>query len=131
MLITYDGGMRFSVQTDNHSFVIDQPVDGDGEDAGPSPTELLAASVGSCVGTFILYYLHKRNLDAAGLRIEVNYTYAERPRRMDRIETRVFLPPHIGDEHLPGLQKFAQECTIHNTLHGAPEVPITFTRDMT
>ncbi|HOF88747.1 MAG TPA: OsmC family protein [Armatimonadota bacterium] len=129
MLITYDGGMRFTVQAGAHTIVIDQPVRGGGEDAGPSPTELLAASAGSCVGTFILYYLRKRDLDGTGLRIEVNYTYAEHPRRMDRIETRVFLPPQIDDEHLPGLSKFAQECTVHNTLHGMPEVPIAFVRD--
>ena len=131
MHITYDGGMRFSVRAGNHTIVIDQPVTGGGEDAGPSPTDLLAASVGSCVGTFILYYLQKHDLDGTGMRVEVNYTYAERPRRMDRIETRVVLPPQIGDEHLPGITKFAQACTVHNTLHGAPDVPIEFVRDVT
>lgn len=128
MLITYDGGMRFTVQAGNHALVIDQPVPGGGEDAGPSPTDLLAASVGSCVGTFILYYLRKHHLDGAGLRIEVEYRYAEHPRRMDRILTRVTLPAQIGDEHLPGIEKHAQACTVHNTLHYPVETPIEFVR---
>jgi uncharacterized OsmC-like protein len=128
MEITYTGGMQFQVEAEGHTLLVDQPVDGGGADSGPSPTALLAASVGTCVGTFILFYCRKHSLDATEMRISVEYSYANAPRRMDRIATRVTLPPQIGDEHLPGLEKFAHACTVHNTLLQTAELPLELVR---
>jgi putative redox protein len=46
--VTSAGGLRMNITTGSgHTLVSDEPVDKGGEDAGPSPYELLLASLGS------------------------------------------------------------------------------------
>ncbi|MFJ1708407.1 OsmC family protein [Kitasatospora sp. NPDC088346] len=40
---------RYEIAARGHRLVVDQPVEAGGQDTGPTPTELFAASLASCV----------------------------------------------------------------------------------
>jgi len=61
------GKVGSRAQVDGHAFVFDQPrsVPG-GEDRGPSPLDVMAASAAACAHYFAAAYLHGRGLATEG-----------------------------------------------------------------
>lgn len=124
MDVTYDGRMQFTLHERDHAVTVDVPPALGGNDAGMSPVDLFAGAFGACVGYYALVYCRKHHLDAAGLRVRVEYTLAEHPKRVDLIRARLRIPATIGAEHYHGIKALAKACIIHATLHTPPETQI-------
>jgi len=132
MDIIYDGGMRFTIHERGHDIAVDMPLAAGGTDTGLLPTELLSGALGSCIGYYVLAYFRKNNLDPTGLRIEIAHEMTEeRPRRVSRITTCVYLPTDVSEEHWPGIKSYADRCTIHNSLLQPMELPVEICREVT
>lgn len=65
LAVTHVSGDRFAIQVRGHRLVVDQPVADGGQDAGPTPTELFAASLAACVGFYAERFLRRHDLEAA------------------------------------------------------------------
>jgi uncharacterized OsmC-like protein len=52
---------------------------------------------------------------------------ADRPARVSAIRIAIKAPTDLPDERLPAFLAVARGCTVHNTLHHAPEVDIELT----
>lgn len=106
-------GERFSVDLtlrDGYTFAVDfndanvPPILVDelpplGEANGPNPARLLAAAVGSCLGSSLLFCLRKSRIEAANLRTTVEGTIVRNERGRMRIGSmRVRLAPELTDE---------------------------------
>ncbi|MBI5779820.1 MAG: OsmC family protein [Planctomycetes bacterium] len=126
MNIAYTGGMRFDARARNHTIVVDQPKDGGGQDAGPTPPELFVASLGSCVGVYALWFCQKRKIPYEGMKINVNWSKAATPpARVDRIEIKIILPQGCPTEHKAHFIASVEKCLVHNSITQAPEIKIT------
>ncbi|HXJ22885.1 MAG TPA: OsmC family protein [Polyangia bacterium] len=121
------GKVGSKVTIDGHELVFDQPasVPG-GEDRGPSPLDVMSASVGACAHYFAAAYLHGRGLSPAGLTVEVA---AEKERvplaRIGRLEIRVQAPAGLSDRHLAGIARAIESCPAYGTLLSPPTVLIS------
>jgi uncharacterized OsmC-like protein len=104
--------------------VVDQPTEMNGDDLGPTPTELFVASLASCVGFYARRYLHRHELDATGLSVEVSYAMATKPSRVGEVTLRIVVPAGVPMERQAALLAMAGHCTVHNTLTVTPEVRI-------
>jgi putative redox protein len=100
-----------------HRLTADEPTEHGGDDEGPSPQELLAASLASCVAITMEMYAKRKGWNLDGLQVDVDYTPAERgcPTRF-KLVTR--LPAHLGEEQVAKLQAVAAKCPVHRTLEG-------------
>jgi putative redox protein len=100
-----------------HSLTVDEPDDSGGDDEGPSPQELLAASLASCTAITMEMYAKRKGWDINGLAVECEYTPAERgcPTRFD---LTLRLPAHLSEEQLERLRVIAAKCPVHRTLEG-------------
>ena len=56
----------------------DEPKDEGGEDAGPSPQELLAASLASCTAITMEMYAQRKGWDIGDVTVDVDYEPAQR-----------------------------------------------------
>jgi len=120
IVVTHDGGVRFTAQVRGHRIVVDQPERAGGADTGPAPIELLGASLGTCVALYVQQFCQARGLSSAGMRVEVMQLGAQNPNRIGEFGVRVELPDGIPDQYLPMLERVAKSCPAHNTLvHGA------------
>ena len=54
--VAYRSGKKFVVTCRGKQIIIDQPVESGGNDEGMSPPETFIASVGSCMGVYVLNY---------------------------------------------------------------------------
>jgi putative redox protein len=124
----YLEGKKFETVVGRHRILSDQPVTGGGTDAGPSPPELLLASLGTCAGHYAIEYLHARSLPVTGLEIRVSAEKGASPARLASFRIEVSLPG-IEERHRLGLERAVKTCLIHNTLKTNPTVEIEVTAD--
>ena len=81
------------------TLVTDAPADNAGLARSFSPTDLMAASVGTCVVTILGIAAERRAVDIGGCRFRVKKEMVADPdRRIARLETTVWLPAHIAGE---------------------------------
>jgi putative redox protein len=124
MVVTHEGGLKFAAQIRGHRLVVDQPA-GAGEDAGPTPIELLGASLGTCVALYVQQFCETRGLPHAGMRVEVQQLGAQNPGRIGKFEVRVTLPEELPAQYAEMVQRVARSCPAHNTLTHGAEVEVT------
>ena len=109
--------LRHDVKVRRHTITADEPKDHGGEDAGPSPQELLAASLASCVAITVEMYARRKGWDVAGLSVDCEYTPAERG-SVTHFNLVMKMPAHLTDEQVEKLQVIAAKCPVHRTLEG-------------
>jgi putative redox protein len=56
-------GYEHEIEIRQHRLIADEPEDEGGGDAGPKPTELLAASLASCTATTVEMYLDRKDVE--------------------------------------------------------------------
>ena len=100
-----------------HRMTADEPEDMGGEDMGPSPQELLAASLASCTAITIEMYAKRKGWNLDGLQVDCDYTPAERG-AVTRFELVMRMPAHLSDDQVERLQTIAAKCPVHRTLEG-------------
>ena len=109
--LTHDVSVR------KHRMTADEPEDMGGEDMGPSPQELLAASLASCTAITMEMYAKRKGWNVDGLAVGVDYQPAERG-AVTRFELIMKMPAHLSDEQVRKLQVIAAKCPVHRTLEG-------------
>ena len=111
------GSFKQVVRVRDHLLTADEPTDLGGEDAGPSPQELLAAALASCTAITMEMYAQRKGWDIGGVEVECTYTPAERgcPTRFDLI---LRIPDAIPQDVVDRLQVIAAKCPVHRTLDG-------------
>jgi putative redox protein len=114
---TRESGYRHVVRVRSHDLSIDEPTETGGTDNGPSPQELLAASLASCTAVTMEMYASRKSWDLSGVEVACEYTPAERgcPTRFKLV---LRLPESLTDEQVERLRVIAAKCPVHRTLDG-------------
>ncbi|MFC8242132.1 OsmC family protein [Streptomyces chartreusis] len=115
----------YTVDIRGHQVQVDQPVEAGGTDTAPTPTELFAASLATCIAFYAGRFLHRHGLGQAGLRVRTEFTMAtDRPARIASLRVAVVPPPDLPEQRRAALLAVASHCTVHNTLRQAPRIEI-------
>lgn len=122
--VDYLGGEAYAVTARGHALLTDQPVTAGGTDTAMTPTELLIASLSSCVAFYAGRYLARHGLNRDGLHVTTMFTTTDHPARVDKATLRIAVPGGIPPHRERALLAVASHCTVHNTLRQAPEVTI-------
>jgi putative redox protein len=114
---TREDGFRHVVRIRSHDVTADEPTESGGSDAGPSPQELLAASLASCTAVTMEMYASRKRWDIGGVEVACEYTPAERgcPTRFKLV---LRLPEQLSDEQVERLRIIAAKCPVHRALDG-------------
>lgn len=114
-----NSGKTFTHRVDirNHELTVDERDERGGEDHGPSPEELLAASLASCTAITMEMYAKRKGWDIGTVEVGVEYAPAERgcPTKF-KLDLR--LPATCTEEQRERLQVIAAKCPVHRTLEG-------------
>jgi putative redox protein len=111
------GKFEHEVRVREHRLTADEPEDIGGRDVGPSPEELLAASLASCTAITMQMYADRKGWDMTGVEVDCDYTPAERG-RPTMFGLVLKLPESLSDEQVERLLVIAAKCPIHRTLEG-------------
>jgi len=117
-------GDRFAIDVRGHTITVDQPIEAGGADTAPTPTELFAAGLGSCVAFYARRYLARHEISSEGLAVSLSFEMGGRPNRVTRIGIEITPPAEMPAERLDAFLAVASHCTVHNTLVDAPEIEV-------
>jgi putative redox protein len=108
---------KHDVHIGKHRVRVDEPTDSGGDDTGPSPQELLAASLASCTAATIEMYADRKGWDIGPIEVEVEYGPADRgcPTKFSLV---MRLPEGLTEEQITRLKVIAAKCPVHRTLDG-------------
>jgi putative redox protein len=114
---TRSGNLRQAIRIRDFNLTIDEPSDKGGEDSGPSPQEMLAASLAACTAITMEMYAKRKGWDVGDVEVACDYTPAERgcPTRFNLV---MRFPDSMTDEQMERLRVIAAKCPIHRTLEG-------------
>jgi len=110
-------GFRHTLKIRHHELTSGETPDHGGGDEGPSPQELLAASLAACTAVTMEMYADRKGWDIGGVEVGVDYTPAERgcPTRFGLV---LKFPGNLTDEQVDRLRAIAAKCPVHRTLEG-------------
>jgi putative redox protein len=122
--VRHERGDRFAIAMRGHVVHVDQPREAGGEDSGPTPTELLLASLASCVAFYARRYLSRHGLDETGLGVVASAEMGSSPARVTSMTVSIQPPATFPADRRPALLAVASACTVHNTLLASPAVAV-------
>ena len=111
------GTFKHDIEVGSHHVVADEPEDQGGTDDGPSPQELLAASLASCTAVTIEMYADRKGWAIGDVSVDVNYEPAQRG-SPTRFEMEVRLPKELPEDQRERLMQIAAKCPVHRALEG-------------
>ena len=111
------GTLRQAVKVGQHELVVDEPRAKGGNDEGPDPQELLAASLAACTAITMEMYAERKGWDIGDVEVGCNYQAAERG-SPTQFELILRFPDSLDQDQVDRLQVIAAKCPIHRTLDG-------------
>ena len=109
-----DGTLRHEIDVNaRHTITTDEPTSLGGTDTAPTPHELLAATLASCVSTMIMLYAQRHAWDLGETQVEVEYDADTTPRH---VEVTLRLPDGLTADQIKRLQRVAQSCPVRRAL---------------
>lgn len=92
-----------------------------------SALQMFATSFALCTASVLMGYGEQLDVGTDELRVQMTWDVAARPNRISSIRMEVIWP-EVPETRLAAAERAAAQCTIHNTLHHAPEVKTSVRR---
>lgn len=127
--MTYRGNLRTEAThlQSGDTIITDAPLDNKGKGEAFSPTDLVAAALGSCILTLIGISAEAHNFDIQGTKVDITKTMVSNPRRIGEIEVILNLP---HDNYSPRekrlIESAARTCPVSKSLHPETKQTIIF-----
>jgi len=119
--VTVISEFKYGVQVaaGHHRLTADEPASQGGGDTGPSPYELLLASLGACTSITLRMYAGRKEWDLGKITVGLRFTRdADRNERIDR---RMSFSKPLSAEQKARLVEIAGKTPVTRTLaHGLP-----------
>jgi putative redox protein len=108
-------GYEHELEIREHRLISDEPEDRGGGDAGPTPTELLAASLASCTAITIEMYADHKGWELGQVEVSVDFGTPSSD-GSPRFQVEIKVPAELSDEQRERILVIAGKCPVHRTL---------------
>lgn len=128
LMIEHEEAMCFAAGSGEHRITIDLPEPQGGSGRGLAPPQLFMASLGTCIGVYVVDYCESVGVPSRGLKIHMRWEQMSRPKRIGRIHAEVLMPDaDIEPQRLAAIRRVAEQCLLINTLRQAPAFDVDVT----
>jgi putative redox protein len=108
-------GYEHEIEIREHRLIVDEPQEKGGSDQGPTPAELLAASLASCTAITIEMYAARKEWGLGTVEVTVEFTEAtaDDPPNFD---VQITLGAELSEETQQKILTIAGKCPVHRAL---------------
>ena len=113
--IVYKNNLRTEAVhlSSGEAIITDAPVDNNGKGEAFSPTDLVAAALGSCMITIMGIAAQKHNIDISGTSASVKKIMGSNPRKIDEVVIDISMSNHLNENDRKRLERAALSCPVH------------------
>lgn len=118
--IIYEGNLRTRMTHlySGTEVITDAPLDNQGLAQAFSPTDLVAAALGSCMITIMGIKARDMQLDIKGTEVEITKVMAANPRRISEVHVTIkFSSNNFSEKDRTILENAALTCPVAKSLH--------------
>ena len=124
VVVSSGSGLAQEIISGNHRWRADEPVPF-GTDTGPSPYELLLASLGACTSMTLRLYAQRKGMDLQRVTVRLRHfrIHAEdcidcetKQGFVEHIDREIELSGTLDDAQKLRLLEIAERCPVHRTL---------------
>ena len=124
-------GYTTDIMAGKHGMIADESEDLGGADFGPSPYELLNASLGACTAMTLQMYARRKKweLDEVQVHLSFSRSYKEdcdhcdvKDRRLEVFDREIEIKGNLDQTQVDRLLEIANKCPVHRTLEASAEV---------
>lgn len=125
----YSGNLRCELQHNSSKSIIstDAPKDNKGKGERFSPTDLLAASLGSCMLTIIAIRAAEKNIEIGNPSFSIAKVMNLKPRKVKLIKVEIEFQVPLNKKEREYLETEAKSCPVALSLSKETEQQIIFT----
>jgi uncharacterized OsmC-like protein len=131
VVVSSASGLTQEITSGPYHFTADEPSELGGGGVGPSPYELLLASLGACTSMTLRLYASRKSWDLQQITVRLRHSRVhaadcidcEKKRPfLDRIEREIQVTGSLSDEQKARLQVIAESCPVHRTLTSSSDI---------
>lgn len=115
------GKFQVRVETGEHSFLMDEPVDYGGLSSGPSPFDMLGAALSACTLMTMKLYADRKDWVLDDVSVRVTHRKSS-PQARDQFERTIRFGTVLSDEQRTKLISIAERCPVHLLLERGADV---------
>lgn len=98
------------VQSGSRQFICDEPVARGGQDAGPTPTELIVGALAACTSITLRMYADRKGWDVEAIHVSVNWTrLADKTLSAERV---LKFEGHLDDTRKSRMAEIAERTPV-------------------
>ena len=125
---TYQGGLKMEIRhtPSGATQSTAAPVDNRGDGSSFSPTDLVAAALGSCAVTTMAIVADREEIPFDGASFSIEKHMRSDPRRIDRLPIRIRMPRGLTEAQRATLEAAARSCPVEQSLRTEIERDFVF-----
>ena len=124
MQITFPGGKRVDATFLGQTIHTDQAKENGGDGSAPEPYATFLASLGTCVGIYVLEFCRARNLPTEGIGIVQRHDFHPVTHKLENVRIEIQLPEGFPDKYRKAVQRAADLCAVKRTILNPPKLEV-------
>jgi putative redox protein len=109
------GPLQHVIEIGKHTILTDAPRMYGGEETGPEPHDLLAASLAACTAITVSMYAKRKNMDLQDIDVRIEHGQQDNAYLFTR---RIRYIGNLSEDEQQRLTDIANKCPVHKTLEG-------------
>jgi putative redox protein len=130
---TETGEQRYAldISAGGHHLKADEPKDAGGADTGPSPYDLLLASLGACTTITLRMYADRKQWNVTNIQVRLSHQKIHasdcaecqhKEGKIDHITRVIEIEGELSSEQRTRMLEIANKCPVHQTLTSATHI---------
>lgn len=107
--------LQYKIRIGRHELIADAPEAYGGDDSGPEPHDLLAASLAACTALTVTMYARRKGMQLEDVRVAIDHGQQDGAYALRR---HIEFVGQLSQEERDRLLDIANKCPVHKTLSG-------------
>jgi putative redox protein len=122
----FGDGYTSEIKTPHHHLLADEPAEVGGDNLGPTPYDLLMASLGACTAMTLKMYADRKGWDLKQINVYLDHDkvhkedseeFDKKSSKISRFTRSLEIEGDLEDDIKAKLLEIADKCPVHKTLH--------------